>query len=113
MESAAYCGLFFALLLCGLTDHCLVPFVLWLLHISFLQLKSPLEAGVSKYATNHTALLSERTATVIFSCAQTLTHRWDGRAAGSFRLRRARVSPCCSARSSCHWPLTEVERRLL
>jgi hypothetical protein len=48
MESAAYCGLFFALLLCFALHHCLLPLGLWLLHISFLQLKSALEGGVSK-----------------------------------------------------------------
>lgn len=73
MESAAYGGLFFALLLCGLTDHCLLPLALWSLHISFLQLKSPLEGGVSKYATNRAPLPSERTAPGISSRAQTLT----------------------------------------
>jgi hypothetical protein len=58
MESAAWAGLFLALLLGGLTVHnCLLPLALWLLHVSFLQLNTPLQGGISKCAHDHSTPL--------------------------------------------------------
>jgi hypothetical protein len=52
MESAAWAGLFLALLLGGLTVHnCLLPLALWLLHVSFLQLNTPLQGGIASAPT--------------------------------------------------------------